>query len=76
MEKKNITLSDLKIKSFITSLISTDKLMGGQVCPEYSRALEYCVTAEHMGGCESTGNTDDPTGIFSINDPGCLPGDF
>ncbi|MGB3466726.1 MAG: hypothetical protein WBA74_15710 [Cyclobacteriaceae bacterium] len=72
MKKQNLNLALLRVQSFVTTINGKRKIIGGQICPDVSRAFEHCVSAEHMDGCMSTGNTDDPTGLFSIDAPGCI----
>lgn len=83
MKKTSLKLSKLIIQSFVTTINETDKLKGGTICPapDVSRAgPEYCVTGTECGTqavetCHSTGNTDDPTGIFTQAEMGCISGD-
>ncbi|MGB3465614.1 MAG: pinensin family lanthipeptide [Cyclobacteriaceae bacterium] len=66
MKTQKLKLKDLKVCSFVTEAKRAEKLLGGIYCPPNSWDDTWCPTTEpHVEGCTSTGNGDDPTGMFS-----------
>lgn len=69
MKNQKLTLRNLKVLSFVTTLQNTNSLKGGTLCPEETLAGPgLCITGDQCQtrieeGCHSTGNTDDPTGF-------------
>ncbi|MGB3465613.1 MAG: pinensin family lanthipeptide [Cyclobacteriaceae bacterium] len=66
MRNRKLALSKLKVKSFVTEAKQSSLLKGGQKCPLYTHDGIICdlITLDPQGvTCNSTGNTDDPTGL-------------
>lgn len=65
MKKKKLNLENLKVKSFVTEDMLLEKLKGGIYCPVTLWDDTVCYSDDpHNSACASTGNTDDPTGMF------------
>lgn len=82
MKRKPFKLSRLSIQSFVTTIHHPIQLKGGTLCPEQTKpgpglciTGEECTTRQDETCPHSTGNTDDPTGIFTQAIMGCLSGD-
>lgn len=67
MKKKKLTIENLEVSSFVTTLQSNAIKGGRPECPNMT--MESCVDCSHdLSAChQSTGNTDDPTGWDSQN---------
>lgn len=65
MKSKKLVLKDLRLRSFITDTIAADQIRAGLKCPLYTHDDLICDlnTLDPQGvTCNSTGNTDNPTG--------------
>ena len=71
MKTKKLNLSQLSIRSFVTTLNDQQHVKGGTICPDESNAgPTLCITGNVcetlvVETCHSTGTTDDTTGLWT-----------
>jgi len=71
MKKTQLTLNELKVKSFITLEKQSQQIGASGCClRDTDQGLNNCFT---FGPCHSTGSGDDPTGMFTAitNESAC-----
>jgi len=79
MKKEKLSLLQLSVKSFVTTLNPSGQIKGGTLCPEQTfGGPTLCITGSQCNtrqdeGCHhSTGNTDNPTGGLLTNISSCV----